>query len=187
MRSDKPRGEIMLEKKQDVILFINTPSHLIKESLHLSHRLVQLFLCMFGSFQSVVSCWYGAVTVQASTVTIPLVVTATCSSTWALPAGSITRGAADLLAHSNEFSGIMWVEFMLSWCARSGKEKQSNTDCDLWNYLSVKWILPCELFEMSQKSRKLKANEKVQEVSVRLATDVQCFYSTVIFLQINEI
>lgn len=71
-------------------------THLGKEPLHFSHGFAQLLLCVFGSLQCIVSHRHSPVTVQASTVTLPLVVTATRTPTWAFPTRSITRGTTHL-------------------------------------------------------------------------------------------
>lgn len=77
------------------------PPYLGKESLHLSHSLVQLLLCVFGSLQGIVSYRHGTVTVQASAVTVPFVVTATCTPARTFHTGSIARGATDLAEQVN--------------------------------------------------------------------------------------
>lgn len=71
--------------------------YLGEESLHLCHSFAQLLLCVFGSLQCIVSYCYSTVTVQASTVAVSLIISATCTPTRTFSTGSITRGTTDLL------------------------------------------------------------------------------------------
>lgn len=79
----------------------HVPQYLGEESFHILHCSVQLLLCVSGSLQGVFSCCHGAVTVQAPAVSIPLIVTATCTPTRAFPTGGIAGDTANLLGRGH--------------------------------------------------------------------------------------
>lgn len=74
-----------------------TLPHLDEESLHLPHGFVQLLLSVSGSLQGVIRSRHCAVTVQTSAVTVPVIVTATCSPTGAFPTGGVAWGSTYLV------------------------------------------------------------------------------------------
>lgn len=64
--------------------------YLLEEILHYLHGFVQLVLGMLGSIQSIVGHCYGSVAIEASTVVLALIVTATSTTARAVSTRSIT-------------------------------------------------------------------------------------------------